>query len=353
MIDYPNYLHNYDPDHHTDEFGPISSTESQYIISKFPDPIDTNSPPNECSQVDPEQVSENQSVSESITHTDVRRRIDTMILSRSTILPYDMLKGPWESHVTSKLDLNEWALDLATGSGRFNLVWSSTYIPTSRKGKQRVLSCYRAKKGKLTNEKRNTITQRCNCPYSIRLEECIEGWAVVTGNFVHNHDLVESHSASLAESSLRQIPFEFNTLGFELKRAGLTASKINQVFINVYNKFQPSVEERGFDATNFVSYLQEQLSTKGLYFAIQTAEDSSMSKVFWTLTDSFERWVENSEANIVLFDTTHGTNKYTLKFAAFCTVNKHGNTQVLACTLLDREIEEAFTWAFSEFLKPF
>ncbi|KAI6657050.1 Protein FAR1-RELATED SEQUENCE 5-like [Oopsacas minuta] len=296
MIDYPNYLHDYDPDHHTDAFGPISSTESQYIISKFPDPIDTNSPPNECSQVDPEQVFENQSVSGSITHTDVRRRIDTMILSRSAILPYDMPKGPWESHVTSKLDINEWA------------------------------------------------------------------------KFAHNHDLVESHSASLVESSLRQIPFEFTTLGFELKRAGLTASKINQVFISkahekhlpitwsyqdVYNKFQPSVEERSFDATNFVSYLQEQLSTKGLYFAIQTAEDSSMSKVFWTLTDSFERWVENSEANIVLFDTTHGTNKYTLKFAAFCTVNKHVNTPVLACTLLDRETEEAFTWAFSEFLKPF
>ena len=77
--------------------------------------------------------------------------------------------------------------------------------------------------------------------------------------FSHNHDLVESHSPSLAESSLRQIPFEFNTLGFELKRAGLTAAKINQVFLtkahekhlvitwtfqDVYNKFQPSVGER-------------------------------------------------------------------------------------------------------------
>ena len=66
------------------------------------------------------------------------------------------------------------------------------------------------------------MTQRCNCSYTIRLEECIEGWTVITGNFAHNHDLVESHSASLAESSRRQIPFEFNTLGFELKRAGLT-----------------------------------------------------------------------------------------------------------------------------------
>ena len=85
----------------------------------------------------------------------------------------------------------------------------------------------------------------------------------------------------------------------------------------MYNKFQPSVEERGFDATNFVGYLQEQLTTKGLYFVIQTVEDGSMSKVFWTLTDSLERWIENTDAKMVLYDTAHGTNKYTLKFAAF------------------------------------
>ena len=99
----------------------------------------------------------------------------------------------------------------------------------------------------------------------------------------------------------------------------------------MYNKFQPSVtikssQERGFDATTFVGYLQEQLTTKGLYFVIQTVEDGSMSKVFWTLTDSLERWIENSDANMILFDTTHSTNKNTFKFAAFCTANKHGNT---------------------------
>ena len=78
MIDYPNFLHNYDHDLHTEAFSPISSIESQYRISKFPDSIDKNSPPNEFSQVDSEQISENQSVSESITHNVFRRRIDTI-----------------------------------------------------------------------------------------------------------------------------------------------------------------------------------------------------------------------------------------------------------------------------------
>ena len=83
---------------------------------------------------------------------------------------------------------------------------------------------------------------------------------------------MEREGASLAEAALRQIPEQFISLGFELKRAGLSASKINQVFISkahnqnrsitwtyqdIFNRFQPSPEKRGFDATNFVEYLQK------------------------------------------------------------------------------------------------
>ena len=32
--------------------------------------------------------------------------------------------------MTAKLVLNEWTLDLDTGGGRFNLVWTSTYVYT-------------------------------------------------------------------------------------------------------------------------------------------------------------------------------------------------------------------------------
>ena len=76
-----------------------------------------------------------------------------------------------------------------------------------------------------------------------------------------------------------------------------------------------------------------------------------MNKAFWTLTDSIERWAENSGANPLVFDTSHGTNKYSLKFAAFGTIDKHGKTQALSCSLLDRETEEALSWVFTEFLR--
>ena len=93
---------------------------------------------------------------------------------------------------------------------------------------------------------------------------------------------------------------------------------------DVYNRFQPSHEERRFYAANFIDYLQERKSNKGLYFGTQTVEDGSFKYAFWLLTDSLERWEENSGTNTLVFDTSHRTNKYTLKFAAFGTIDKHG-----------------------------
>ena len=125
-----------------------------------------------------------------------------------------MPKGPWESHATAKMELNKWASDFTTGGGRFNLVWTSTYRQTSRKGKQRMLSCYKSRKMSLSNDVRMTVTQRTKCPYNIRIEDCVEGWAISHANFFHNHSLVENNSGSLAQASLREFPLEFNSLGF-------------------------------------------------------------------------------------------------------------------------------------------
>ena len=216
-----------------------------------------------------------------------------------------MPKGPWESHATAKMELNQWASDFTTGGGRFNLVWTSTYRQTSRKGKQIMLSCYKSRKISLSIDIRMTVTQRTNCSYNIRIEDCVEGWAIAHANFFHNHSLVENNSGSLAQASLREFPLEFNSLGFELKRADLSATKINQVFISkahdkkypitwtyqdVYNRFQPSVEERSFDASNFIDFLQQRQSSKGLYFSVQMVEDGSLNAAFWAVTDSLERW---------------------------------------------------------------
>ena len=66
-----------------------------------------------------------------------------------------------------------------------------------------------------------------------------------------------------------------------------------------------------------------------------------------------ERWAEDYENNPALFDTSHGTNKYFLKFGALTTVDRSGRTVILASSLISIETQSSFEWVFREFVKAF
>ena len=85
---------------------------------------------------------------------------------------------------------------------------------------------------------------------------------------------------------------------------------------------------------DFIDHLQERQFSKALYFAIQTVEDGSLNTAFWILTDNLEHWAQNLDHNPLIYDTSHGTNKYGLKFSAFTTIDIDGKTQILACHYL-------------------
>jgi hypothetical protein len=56
----------------------------------------------------------------------------------------------------------------------------------------------------------------------------------------------------------------------------------------------------------------------------------------------------------VLFDTKHCVDKFKLKLGCFTTVDEHGNTKIIAYSLIqDGEPKEAFIWTFGEFNKIF
>uniref|UniRef100_A0A7S2FMW1 MULE transposase domain-containing protein n=1 Tax=Octactis speculum TaxID=3111310 RepID=A0A7S2FMW1_9STRA len=54
-------------------------------------------------------------------------------------------------------------------------------------------------------------------------------------------------------------------------------------------------------------------------------------------------------ANMVIYDTTFGTNRYGYKLGLFITVDEHLRTIILAQSLLLREQKEDFIWAFEQF----
>ncbi|KAK3204942.1 hypothetical protein Dsin_018988 [Dipteronia sinensis] len=53
--------------------------------------------------------------------------------------------------------------------------------------------------------------------------------------------------------------------------------------------------------------------------------------------------------DVIVFDTTHKTNKYDIKFAPFVGVNNHGQTIAFACAFLTHETIESFRWCFEAF----
>ena len=51
---------------------------------------------------------------------------------------------------------------------------------------------HRSGKAAPLGEKRITSSLKCNCPFRIRIENCIDGWVIVGGHFEHNgHDLIK------------------------------------------------------------------------------------------------------------------------------------------------------------------
>ena len=50
--------------------------------------------------------------------------------------------------------------------------------------------------------------------------------------------------------------------------------------------------------------------------------------------------------DVVVFDTTYGTNKYNMIFAPFVSINHHQKNIFFTCAFMLNETTETFTWVF-------
>jgi hypothetical protein len=84
-----------------------------------------------------------------------------------------------------------------------------------------------------------------------------------------------------------------------------------------------------------------------------TTWGSKIDKVFVQMEDGFRDWALGGDDNVLLFDPTHGTNRYGMKLCAFVSVSGSGQTIILALSLLDIEDHLSMEWAFLCFAKCF
>ena len=88
---------------------------------------------------------------------------------------------------------------------------------------------------------------------------------------------------------------------------------------------------------------------KDFFFAMDINEDGVVQNVF--LADGRSRKSYSQFDDVVVFDVTYRTNKFSFPFAPFVGVNHHGQSILLGAALLENETEKTFKWLFEQFLK--
>lgn len=78
-------------------------------------------------------------------------------------------------------------------------------------------------------------------------------------------------------------------------------------------------------------------------------KDHSLKSVFWADGRSISSYLQFSD--VVSFDVTYRTNKFSLPFAPFTGVNHHRQSILFGCALLANEKEKSFIWLFQEWKK--
>ena len=117
----------------------------------------------------------------------------------------------------------------------------------------------------------------------------------------------------------------------------------------MYNVLRDRAGPQLDDAVELMQWLQERSrpSGGGYYFSHTLDVANCLENVYSELEEAVA-W-RGSGFDLVLYDTTHGSNGYNMKLGCFTSSNGEGRTVVLATSLLKYEDSGSFTWAFQEF----
>ncbi|GAB2266713.1 hypothetical protein Dimus_037913 [Dionaea muscipula] len=96
-------------------------------------------------------------------------------------------------------------------------------------------------------------------------------------------------------------------------------------------------------------FMIEQEKNAGFTFTIDTNDEGRMTHCFWV--DATARMSYQFFGDVVVFDTTYNTNRYSLIFAPILGVNHHRQTTLFGCAFFSDETTASFEWLFRVWLK--
>eukprot|EP00961_Rhodomonas_salina_P145133 1953312-Rhodomonas_salina.1 len=118
---------------------------------------------------------------------------------------------------------------------------------------------------------------------------------------------------------------------------------------SIRNLARMPVGQYDLDATNLSAWISKRRTEQGLYGDID-APHGFLQHVFFVFKGARELWTrQGGGRRTLLVDTTHVKMCYNLKLLLFVTMDREGNSRILAVGLLSNELADSFKWAFSQF----
>jgi hypothetical protein len=214
-----------------------------------------------------------------------------------------------------------------------------------------------------TNQgKRKCSTQRSGCQASLIVSRgTIEGnWIICSFNNDHNHVMVSPRSVSYMRSH-KKMSGAAKSLVEQFKEEGIPTGKVATIFNNGDLDFSnrdcwnhiKKLRSKNLDVGDaqavFNYCKQKQVENPNFFYSIQCDEESRMINFFWV--DVRSRLAYQQFGDVITFDTTYKTNKYSMPFAPFVGLNNHYQSILFGCALLQDESESSFVWLFKTFLE--
>jgi transposase-like protein len=110
-------------------------------------------------------------------------------------------------------------------------------------------------------------------------------------------------------------------------------------------------ENKELDISDTLEYFKElQQKDPEFFYEFSFDSENRVEHIFWVDSLARRAYAE-AYHDCISFDTTFCTNIFSMPFAPFIGINRHGQSFMLGCGFLRDEKEESFEWLFRVFLK--
>ncbi|KAJ3708485.1 hypothetical protein LUZ61_012190 [Rhynchospora tenuis] len=213
-------------------------------------------------------------------------------------------------------------------------------------------------------EKEKTCTRTgCKARFKIRLQEGV--WKVSVFEDIHNHPLVTSLAEKQSLRSHRKLDSEGKEYIRDMRAQDIKTANVHK-FSGVRHGGTKNLKFKRKDAINeiasqnrklvgtdveatLVHFQKKQEKDPEFFYDVEVDDSGRVKNMFWV--DGRARRAFQEFGDVVTFDTSYKTNKYSMPLAPFIGVNHHRMPIIFGIAMLRSEEKVSLIWLFQTWVK--